>query len=376
MSSVVYVESNDPAPGANAILAYRRRGNGSLSLLGSFSSNGSGFGNPDRLLGPDDSDQNVVVHPDGTLLFAVNGGSDTIAVFRIHADGSLAHVEGSPFPSGGVQPVSLGLAGDRLYVVNKAEDPGRPSTDALPNYTGFLVDRAGGLSPIPQSTVTVARGASPTQALISPSGDLLFGADLLAGVLQSLRIKPDGRLEQRPPTPVDSSPPGPLGLAAHPTQPILYVGLPGANQLGIYAYDTAGTLRPVVNAANSGQALCWISRNHDGTRLYTSNATDNSLSVYDTTNPKAPVEIQHLALDSGGSPFQQSLDPTGQFLFVVSTNLFTQNPGDNVLHELTIAPDGTLKPAPPTTILPIPPGARPAGVAVTWLAGRFARGWV
>ncbi|MGH8907602.1 MAG: lactonase family protein [Egibacteraceae bacterium] len=362
MNSVVYVGSNDPAPGGNAVLAYRRPQSGGLSMLGSFPTRGIGVGNPAGILGPDDADQNVIVNPDGTMLFAVNGGSDTIAVFDIHADGSLSHVDGSPFPSGGVQPVSLGLAGDRLYVVNKDQDPARPSTSARPNYTGFAVSGQGRLSPIDGSTVTVGEGASPTQALISPSGDLLFGADLLAGMLQSMRIMADGRLEQRPPTPVDARP-GPLGLAAHPTRPLLYAGLPGASRLAVYSYDAAGALTPVTTAPNSGRALCWISLNREATRLYTSNNADSSLSVYDLTDPMAPMEIQHLSLN-GRSPFQQSMDPSGEFLYVVAVNLSDPDPASNALYELAVMPDGTLKPAAPPTILPVPVGTHAAGVAV------------
>jgi hypothetical protein len=40
----------------------------------------------------------VIVNRDHTLLFAVNGGSDTIAVFHINGDGTLTPVDGSPFP--------------------------------------------------------------------------------------------------------------------------------------------------------------------------------------------------------------------------------------------------------------------------------------
>ena len=47
--------------------------------------------------GPFDSDQNLIENASGTLLFAVNSGSNTIAVFHIQSDGSLAPVHGSPF---------------------------------------------------------------------------------------------------------------------------------------------------------------------------------------------------------------------------------------------------------------------------------------
>lgn len=112
--NVVYVTSNNPNPGQNSVLAYRRNpANGKLTLIGNFLTRGTSVFNADEHLGPDDSDQELIASPDHQLLFAVNSGSNTIAVFRINSNGSLTHVHGSPFPSGGVQPVSLGLVSKR-----------------------------------------------------------------------------------------------------------------------------------------------------------------------------------------------------------------------------------------------------------------------
>src|SRR5689334_17507002 len=122
--SVVYVESNNPAAGQNAVLAFRRNpATGALKELagGPFLTGGTGFLNAQGQLGPDDSDREVIASPDGRLLFAVNQGSNSIAVFRIRNDGSLDLVGGHAFPSGGVQPVSLALSGDRLYVANRGD---------------------------------------------------------------------------------------------------------------------------------------------------------------------------------------------------------------------------------------------------------------
>ena len=113
---VVYVESDDPA--GNAVLAFRRHDDGSLTPLpGSpFPTGGRGI-TPTFNLGPFDSDQEVIINREHTLLFAVNGGSDSIAVFHIEPDGSLTPVDGSPFPSGGSNPVSVGLSGDDVLCV-------------------------------------------------------------------------------------------------------------------------------------------------------------------------------------------------------------------------------------------------------------------
>lgn len=69
------------------------------------------------------NDTPVIANREHTLLFAVNEGSNNIAVFRIGLYGDLTPVVGSPFASGGYQPVSLALVRDILTVVNKNGDP-------------------------------------------------------------------------------------------------------------------------------------------------------------------------------------------------------------------------------------------------------------
>src|SRR5688500_3761959 len=133
--NVLYIISNDSRPNMNSILAYARENDGSLTPLeGSpFLTNGTGQANPEDVIGPLDSDQDLIVNRSRTLLFATNRSSNTIAVFRIRRDGSLTHVEGSPFPSGGINPVSVGIAGRTLIVVNKNEDPTQPPNTSQPN---------------------------------------------------------------------------------------------------------------------------------------------------------------------------------------------------------------------------------------------------
>ncbi len=365
--NVVYVTSNNPNPGQNSVLAYRRDpANGALTLIGNFLTRGTGVFVADEHLGPDDSDQEVIASPDHQLLFAVNSGSNTIAVFRVNSNASLTHVNGSPFPSGGVQPVSLGLVGKRagedddsiakLYVVNKGNlEPGQTS-GALPNYTGFRVNRNGHLSPIPHSTVEVVPGSHPTQALISPNGKLLFGVDLFTFPF--------------PP------PPGfpPFGFVV-------------GNVMGTFRYDATGGLTFLNAAPISGLGICWIEVNRHGTFAYTSNSTDDSISVFSLANPYAPVEIQKVDLNGPKeflcptpdpcapvifktTPFQLELDPTGTFLYVVNheTTLDNTFPQGNALHILRVAPNGTLtETSDSPVILPqsaVPARAHPKGVVV------------
>ncbi|HWE37729.1 MAG TPA: hypothetical protein VG406_14270 [Isosphaeraceae bacterium] len=368
----VYTQSNDPA--GNAVFAFRRHRDGSLTPVpGSpFPTGGTGI-TPTFNLGPFDSDQEIIIDRHRRLLFTVNGGSDSIAVFRIDRDGSLDPVDGSPFDSGGSNPVSVGLADEVLCVVNKAEDPGHMA-DMLPNYTTFHVGRRGWLTPIRGSTVSVDIGSSPSQALVSPDRKLLFGADFLGGTLRSFRIRPDGRLveadAQGLPTSVfagTGAPPLPLGLAVHPEETLLYVDFVTISKIGVYRYHGDGRLEFLRAIQDSGMAPCWIVVNREGTRAYAGNTADTSVTVYDIDDdPTTPVEIQKVTLVGPGNVFQIGLDPTNQFLSAITQPAAAGQPATaNALHVLKVAGDGTLtEVATSPTVLPVMTmGTRSQGVA-------------
>lgn len=102
----MYAETNRTA--ANFILLFNQAGSGSPTFLASTPVGGIGVFDATFGLGAFDSDQNRTVKPARTLLFAVNSGSNSTAVFRIHPDGSLEAIAGSPFASGGGEPVRVG----------------------------------------------------------------------------------------------------------------------------------------------------------------------------------------------------------------------------------------------------------------------------
>src|SRR5262249_28025044 len=91
--ATVYVESNNPEPGHNPVLAFSRSADGPLRQIGTFSTHGTGQLNLPKVVGPDDSSQEVVATPDGRFLYAVNQGSGTIAAFRIRRDGGLEFID-------------------------------------------------------------------------------------------------------------------------------------------------------------------------------------------------------------------------------------------------------------------------------------------
>jgi 6-phosphogluconolactonase (cycloisomerase 2 family) len=359
-ADTIYLESNSTR--GNSIFAYRFTFTSSPTLIGTTPTGGIGVFDPSFALGPFDSDQNLIENVSGTMLFAVNSGSNTIAVFNIQPDGSLIAVNGSPFPSGGSDPVSVGLKDDTLVVVNKDQDPAQNASLILPNYTTFDVSPSGKLVPIAESTVSVAYGSSPSQALIASQGRVVFGADFLGGLLQSFSLDREGSLDQNLPQALPNSifvglsgGHQPLGMRTHPFLPILYVDVTPVSKIAVYTYDPQGHLSFVRAVSDSGSAPCWAVVNHAGTRLYATNTGDNSVTVYSLADPLNPVEVQHFVMaNTTGAVFSTVIDHSDDWIYVSSEQgSASATPAGNAFHTLKVAADGTLTEPFPPTVLPV-----------------------
>jgi len=311
-----------------------------------------------------DGDAEVIANPEGTLLFAVNGNSNNVSVFDINSDGSLTPVTGSPFASGGQEPISMAFDENGvspnvslMVVVNKATDPNQ--SGGVPSYTTFKVSTAGKMVMNPGSTWPLPVGSSPGQAIMQPNQRKFFGVEFLNNTLSSYRLTQLGIISQISQSTPPVNAPQTLGAVLHPTRSILYVGLPNQPAIAVYTYDAGGNLTYVQAAPNNGQAVCWLAVNTAGTRLYSAETDSGTITVYDLTTPKFPVRLQHFSMSkTNGAPLPTNvaLDPSQQFLYVVGRNA--------ELHVLNIGSDGTLSETISPTTLPVPPQTVPLGLAV------------
>jgi 6-phosphogluconolactonase (cycloisomerase 2 family) len=390
--SFVYTETDNSSPGQNAVIAYRQDSKGDVTQIGSFNTGGTGVADPQGLLGPFDSDKEVIASPDGRFLFAVNQGSNSVAVFRVHGDGSLRLVHDTAVGSGGTQPVSLAIADGRLYVVNRGDEIQGQAGTIAPTITVFNIGQNGVLTQDKKATTTLPVGLSPSQVLISSKSNLAFVDTFTPPPLNNVtnanevlpfRIAADGAL-----FPVSSggvgapvTPPLLLGLSQHPTKSIIYAGLTGASQVGVFTYDTAGDLTLVETFATKGAGPCWTTVSANGEYLYSIDTGTNSVGVFSLADPLHPVQIQEFVLggpqNSTGSStaarettdFEFALDPSGNTLYVIDhqTDAAGTFPQGNALHVLSVAANGTLSESASSPLfLPsdIPAGDAPQGVAV------------
>lgn len=402
----LYIQANDIREGRNAVLGYVRHDNGTLSPLpgNPFYTAGTGMNNDTHgKLGPHDNDTPLVASKNGKYLFSVNTHSNTIAAFTIHHDGSLKHVKGSPFSSHGVAPNSLAVSGNALLVSNRNEDYHQIEElrgKAKASYVSFVIGEDGSLQKV--SKIEVEGSQKPTQIHVSQTDPALaFGCDFqvdvdfdgdkersfLAGLKPSVQgqlhvfkigqgslLTEKGRL-QLPETSagykykgMDGVPSMPLGIWTHPRQPLLYVGFVTRNELGVYHFTKEGEMHFKGSVANSGQDICWVLPNKEGTRLYTVNNLPRpdlgqkaaTVSTYDISGEHAekPLEIGVLELpmpgesfknnrnfeQPGSTAFQCSLNPEGTSLYVMCQriNQTDENKSEegNILHSLKIDQNG------------------------------------
>lgn len=151
----VFVQTNDIS--GNAILAYARAADGTLTLAGRYPTLGRGGTEPGAPTDPLSSQGSLRYDRRGRLLYAVNAGSDSLSVFAVRGtELRLRQVT----PSGGQFPTSVAVHDGLVYVLNAGGDG---------TISGFRSDD-GRLTPIPGSVRSLGLGnATPPFFLSSPS---------------------------------------------------------------------------------------------------------------------------------------------------------------------------------------------------------------
>jgi hypothetical protein len=356
----VYV--NDNTAPQNTVAGYNRLSDGTLApIAGSpFAVGGAGTGSPDASQG------SLQLSSDGRYLLAVDAGSNQISVLRIKPDGSLQVAEGSPAASNGVDPVSIAVHGNLVYVANAG--PGSNPGDT--NYTGFTLNPGGHLDAIPGSTYALPSNSKPGDVLFNATGTKLAGTRIVTSMIDSFTVGTNGLLAAAPGSPFDAqafTPAqgfGQLGSEFSPTSPDqLFVSdahtLAGSGAPGIvssFADGADGTLTTAgAPVSNDGVASCWVEISHDGAFLFVVNTGSATVSSYSIGSGGTLTFLQSTGPGQIGAGAEDArLSPDGSTLWVVES-------GTNAVTGFSVS-GGTLT---PLTAAPGPAGATPSGIVVT-----------
>ena len=322
---VGHVYVNDNTAGTNTIAAFDRHADGTLTPIdGSpFVAGGAGTG---TVLG---SQGALQVTADGRYLVAVDAGSSQISVLRIRPGGSLRAVEDIPVSSGGIEPISVAVSGGLVYVANA----GNGTTGG--NYSGFTLNPGGHLSPITGSTFALPSTANPGDILFNSTGTNLIGIEVGTTVTSTFRIDSfsvgsDGLITPAPGSPFAAQAAGPFGSEFSPTNPgHLYVsnahGGAGNGSVSVFNVSTAGALSSIGASpyADGQTAPCWVEISPDGRYLFAVNTGSTSISSYQIQSDGSLSFQKNATFKSGAGirPFDARLDPSGSDLYVVDAAL-------------------------------------------------------
>ena len=348
---VGHVYVNDNTAGTNTIAAFNRHADGTLTPEAGSPFPAGGAGSGTGL-----ADQGAIqITPDGRFLIAVDAGSNQISVLQIHFDGSLSLV--SVTGSGGTLPDSVAVHGNLVYVANSGSDA---------NYTGFRLGFNGRLLPIPGSTVTLAANAAPADVLFNSTGTKLAGTEVGTSVIDSFTVGFNGRLTAAPGSPFPAQGLGPFGSEFRPTNPTqLFVSNAhnvgaGTGTISAYRDSFNGTLTPVAGSpfADQQTAPCWIEITHNGQFLFTVNTGSGEISRFQIA-PDGTLTLlgsTPVAATGGVGAVDARLSPDGRFLYVDESRIgkvgaFAVNGGN--LTELGTSP------------FALPAGATPAGIVTS-----------
>lgn len=329
-SGAVYVLTNQVS---NAVAAFDRAPDGTLTAAGTFSTGGAG--NPvaqpgDPPTDPLASQGALILSDDKQFLFAVNAGSNEISVLSIGKN-SLTLVD--KVSSGGVRPISLTVHENFLYVLNEG---------GTPNITGFTVSDTGELTPLPGSTrpLTAGSAADPAEVSFNPDGSLLVVTEKAANLIDVYVVGSDG--VAGPPNPNPSNGLTPFGFAFDRRNNLIvseaFGGAPNAAAVSSYIAALNGTLDVVSGSVPDFQtAACWIVITNSGRYVYTTNTGSGVVSSYTLDANGTLTLLSSVAANLGPTsfPIDMALNNSSRYLYVLANGLQT-------VEAFSVAPDGSL----------------------------------
>jgi len=343
-SGAVYVLTNQPS---NAVAAFDRAPDGTLTPAGMFSTGGSG--NPvaqpgDPPTDPLASQGALILSDNNQFLFAVNAGSNEISALAIGKDG-LTLVD--KVSSGGVRPISLTVHENLLYVLNEG---------GTPNITGFTVSDTGELTPLAGSTRPLSAGsaADPAEVSFNPDGTLLVVTEKAANLIDLYLVGSDG--VAGPPTPNTSNGLTPFGFAFDHRNHVIvseaFGGAPNAAAVSSYTATLSGTLDVVSGSVPDFQtAACWIVITNSGRYVYTSNTGSGAVSSYALASSGELTLLNSVAANIGAMsfPIDMALNNSSRYLYVHAAGL-------QAVEAFRVETDGSLTPI--VTVGGLPFGAQ------------------
>jgi 6-phosphogluconolactonase (cycloisomerase 2 family) len=294
----VFTLSNSAA--GNAVIAFARAADGSLTPAGSFATQGNGTG---AGLG---SQGAVALSEDGRFLFAVNAASNTITSFAVDGT-SLTRV--STVASGGTLPISLTTHGAIVYALNAG---------GTENITGFAVGSTGALTVLPGSSRPLSgTGVGPAEVSFDPTGRWLVVTEKNTSLIDVYTV--DGSGYASSPRVNPSAGVEPFGFTFNQQGVLLvseaFEGAADGSAVSSYTLGAGGQLQVVTASATTTEtAACWVAVS--GKFVYAANTGSGSVTGFEVRKGElALLNSDGRTGASGDTPIDVAVSANGQFLY-------------------------------------------------------------
>jgi 6-phosphogluconolactonase len=254
----VFTLSNSAA--GNAVIAFGRSADGSLTPAGSFATLGNGTG---AGLG---SQGAVALSEDGRFLFAVNAASNTITSFAVDGT-SLSRINTAA--SGGTLPISLTTHGDLLYVLNAG---------GTENITGIDVYAVGNNGYASAPVVNPSAGQTPFGFAFNQHGVLIVSE--------------------------------------------AFGGAVDASAVSSYTVGSGGTLGVVsASVPTTETAACWVAVTNNGKFAYAANTGSASVTGFEVRQATLSIlDADGKTGTTGTTPIDAAVSRNGQFLYTLTAD--------------------------------------------------------
>jgi 6-phosphogluconolactonase len=269
----LYVTSSKNNPGQINVYKVDSQGGPLITLTGSpFSSGGA---NPVA----------DVASPNGKNLYVVNHDSNTVVEFAINTNGNITQQQSCTTPGSSPTQLAINKAGTYLYVVetyqpnNNINNPGPGALVVFPIDANGQLGTTGSLcAPVTNgSNAFFPVGNNPVAVNVLANNGYVYAVNENDATISAFSVGSSGALTSIGTFPVGV---GPNAVASDPTNKFLYITDGAANQLIGFLIQTNGTLIAMQTPFKTDILPTSVQVDPRGIYVYVSNYNGNDVSAY------------------------------------------------------------------------------------------------
>ncbi|BEP12697.1 hypothetical protein acdb102_10080 [Acidothermaceae bacterium B102] len=323
----VFLASN--ATTGNTVGVFSRGRDGRLQAVHHYATGGLGANLPGAAVDPLASQGALTYDAKNSLLYAVNGGSNTLTVFKVNG---LTLTRLQILDTRGVLPTSVAVGHDLVYVLDASGDG---AVTGFKVVNGKLVRLAGSTRSLSLGNIALPNFLDdPAQVAVTPSGSAVIVTTKKKNTIISFALNKKG-IPAATSVVTPSAAPVPFSMAFDSAGRLLVNEASGGEST--YTVNPDASLTIIAShVTNNGQvAACWsvVAKGF----IYTGNSGSGTVTAFreDASGGLTLRDPSGVAAVTGAGPVDEAVSKDGQFLYVLVN-------GAGAINEYHVNDDGSL----------------------------------